>query len=163
MRLLTLITTLVFILFANSYPEKQEPWSLDGFYPECILFGAWPNIIVSDKDGHVLNGKGCVAEFCDIIDEFNDIFKCTEIFIGTIIYDSIYSVERDSLQKGFSYSDEYETYKVHVDSVLIGHAILGNVIDNFLLNIRFFIPSIRIHGNSVQGFARNLRKDHLLF
>jgi hypothetical protein len=155
MRLSQSIIAFVFILCVTIYPGGQVPWSLKNPFSECILFGRWPNSTFHDKNGRMLDGRGHAADFCDIINEFNDIFKCNEIFIGTIIHDSSYSIIRDSIQNGVNCSDQYEKYNVRIDSVLIGQAIPGNVIDlifdtgtTYSRKCRIFVPS---KGDSLEG------------
>jgi hypothetical protein len=111
-------STLIFLvafLCTNSYSECPNADSIREFYNECILFGKSHEPIVCGK-------IGCTNTFCYIINE------CNEIFIGTILSDSSYSIYKDSTQAGFT-AFNYRKYKVRIDSALIGKTKAGNIIE----------------------------------
>jgi hypothetical protein len=128
------------ILFIPTYSEIQTADSIINFNKECLLFGQSHDPIVCDKNG-------CTNIFCYILRD------CNEIFVGTIVSDSSYSIHKDSTQTGETVH-EYMSFKVLVDSVIIGQTKTGNTIELLFFEGTTRFKKCRISdskGDSVDG------------
>jgi hypothetical protein len=116
MKQLTFCLISIIVLFVNIYSEKQIPNSMGDFYSECLLFKNWHNMMyVTDKNGYT-------DDFC------NNINECNEIFIGTIIHDTSYSIHKDSTKDSITIHN-YKQFRIHIDSIILGQSKAGSNIE----------------------------------